>query len=87
MDGQATQVDAVYKGTAFEALKVIIGLAFHLSMKYLDAVKAHAGSFFDTGFNGEFQVSFESPKRVCGYCYRIRAICGFGFAGRGGIYT
>ncbi len=54
MDGQAAQVDAVYEGTAFYVLEVIVGLACHLPVQYLDAVKAHPGGFFDAGFNGEF---------------------------------
>ena len=77
----ATEVDTVDEGTAFEFLKVIIRLAFHLSVQYLDTIKAHSGGFFDAGFYGELQVSFEPPEGICGDGYRIGPKCGFGFAG------
>ena len=86
MDGQAAQVDAIDEGTAFEVLEVIVGFTFHLSVQYLDAVKAHPGGFFDAGFNGELQVSLESPKRICRDSNRIRPEGTFSLAGRlGGL--
>ena len=72
MDGHAAQVDAVDKGTAFEVLEVIVGLAGHLPMQYLDAVKTHPCGFFDAGFNRQLQVSLESPERIRRDGYGIR---------------
>jgi hypothetical protein len=81
VDGQAAQVDAVDKGMVFEVLQVIVRLACHLSVQYLDAVKAHPGGFFDAGFNGELQVSLESPEGIRGDGNRIRPVCMFSFVG------
>jgi hypothetical protein len=62
MDRHATQVYAVDEGAAFEVLEIIVGFTFHLSVQYLDAVKAHPGGLFNTGFNGKLQSLFESPE-------------------------